>query len=140
MSRRKSTDPYIQSVIWRLNFDAIITIFQERKVANGTIHCMDYEKAIDGSGSANNPNHLTPSMSDFIADVELAARRVLKDNERLLEMFFRVYVRQEQEPDLADMDIDNIRLKVGRELTFSRVAPDHVYKRSRYIDRVKVKK
>jgi hypothetical protein len=128
---------YRQIVTWKLEFDDIIEKYQSVKVTNGSIGCMDYEQVMSGIDGGNTMNIVTPNSSDFIADVELAARHALRNDPNLWTKFEHFYIWQAGDPDLADMEIDNIRLMVGRELSMRRIAPEHFYKKPKYVDRVK---
>lgn len=71
------------SVLYRHAFGAVISKFQEQLASSGTLGAMQYGKGSD-AGKATYTGAMAvikPSDSDFICDVELAARRVLDKGE-----------------------------------------------------------
>lgn len=76
---------------WRDIFLQVIEAYQQVKSTTGSIGSLNYEKALDGSSGGACSKYVKPSMSDFIGDVELAARAALSTNEEL-RFFYDHYV------------------------------------------------
>lgn len=119
---------------YKLAFDSVIDHYHSLKSSTGSIRGLDYSKTGQGT---NNANILRVSPSDFICDVELAARRALEEIPHLYKLFVRCYVECVIDPDTQDFDIDAIRTKVGAAFTRRRMAPPTAYFKPQPIDRSK---
>lgn len=116
-------------------FQAIVVeMYLEQKRSHGSVGCMDYERALTATGGGGaNPRIVRPTISDFICDVEIAARRALTQSE--YAVFQRLYVFQDwatgeleaEEKHYGLKVVHAIRTKVG-ELLISR----SIYPASRY--------
>ena len=75
-----------------LAFERIISEFQEAKDSSGLLSATDYSKNAEAgkATSTKNSQQIQPSVSDFICDVEIAARRSLTETQ--LAYFKRHYL------------------------------------------------
>jgi hypothetical protein len=60
-----------------LAFEMIISIYQEQSANSGAVPCMQYGGQSGGGSASPRPSVIRPSISDFLADVEINARRCL---------------------------------------------------------------
>ena len=123
-----------QIVHWKQAFDETIDHYHTLKSCNVSIKGLDYSK----TGGGTNSNVIHCSASDFICDVELAARRVLSDH--LFEVFVDNYVDCVEDPDTQNLDIDRIRHLVGGAFCSKRIYPAAGYFKPKVIDRGKHKR
>ena len=81
---------------WRSVFCDVIEEYQHIKSITGTLSAINYEVALDGSsGGSRCSKVVRPSLSDFVCDVETAARRALSNNKQHLKFFLQYYVAGE---------------------------------------------
>lgn len=101
--------------------------FTETKMTHGTNAAIDYERALGGAkGPQNCTNVVRPSISDFISDVEVAARRAL--SKPLFKRFRAVYVDQLLfEDELTAEEKEAIEQKVGKTLKHRKIYPMSIY-------------
>lgn len=121
-----------QVVSWKESFDEVIDHYQSLKSSVGGVKGLDYSRS---GGGGNSANMIVVSPSDFICDVELAARRALSD--KLYHKFVACYVDCVEEPDTEDREIDAIRTNAGRIFTEKRIYPVAGYFKPKAIDRGK---
>lgn len=118
----KTRDKFTQA------FEAIIPAYQEARNRSGSgLQAMAYHQEV-GAGSATytrSTSTVRPCFSDFVADVELAARAALSPSE--LRYFRIYYVENEGQIDEVaskDRAIDAVvRLKVGQKFLGRKIAP-----------------
>lgn len=110
-----------------LAFDRVIENYEEVKVTVGTIKCPDlYSKSAKGTlgGSENSGGKVTykwfasqPTLSDYIADVELAIRASMDQSE------FKSFLERDY--------TDKIKEKAGKEFMRRRIYPMNVYMKAK---------
>jgi hypothetical protein len=128
-------------------FEEIVCRYQECVAASGGIGCINYGKGAEAGKSTHSGSSQTvkPSDSDFICDVEIAARRCLESAEL---SYFNLYYKScavvvepkdvdclkehiESFPDKyqeAVASIDNrVRLKLGSRLLANGIHPYNEY-------------
>lgn len=78
--------------IWRAAFFSVITAYQETKSVVGSTGAIDYAQAVldPGTNLQSVDGHCKPSLSDFLCDVELAAKKAL--NEEDYKFFVKYFV------------------------------------------------
>jgi hypothetical protein len=90
---------------WRMVFRKVMARYDEFVATNGTMSCSQFYKNIEGGGGGSGFNlrvvRVTPT--DYICDVELAARRALTPPEH--RFFKLVYLTKDEEiTKLADSE------------------------------------
>lgn len=86
-------------------FRDTISLYQEKVQGSGLIGCMDYATSGNQGGKATNTGRscfISASDSDFICDIEVAARRTLAEAEML---YFKKYYVSGQVVVLTDADV-----------------------------------
>lgn len=105
-----------------------MTEYRELKSIFGNSAALDYVRALDGS-SSNNPSCVAPNLGDYIADVELQAKRVLtrgSDWSTYL-LFLDLADGTQREIDQHPKVLFYMKWKVGQELE------KYLYPRSKYV-------
>jgi hypothetical protein len=83
---------------WRSVFRKVMSYYDELKSSHGTNSCEGFYKALSREGTNGgkfNPRVVRATPSDFICDLELAARRVLTKEEH--RFFKLVYLQKDAE-------------------------------------------
>jgi hypothetical protein len=108
--------------------------YMEVKRSHGSTPSRDYETLIeDGPPDGNrNTKFVRPNISDFLCDVELAAKRALTPE--LFAQFHAVYIDQSISVDvLSREDLDTIIDQVARMLVRKQIYPMIGYLRGRSV-------
>lgn len=98
-------------------FDDVMSTYKELASICYLEKACDIEKMRERSKTQRNPKVVRPSPSDFIADVFISARHVLKNAPVLWTMFQDVWVSYQRSPDVLPTECrDVIQTYVGRNL------------------------
>lgn len=83
---------------WRRQANKVLSRYQEALTISGSAKLIDYRKALQAPGRTGYVDAgSTMRLSDFIADVEITARRVLSDEQK--KLFDKHVKRFEPMPD-----------------------------------------
>jgi hypothetical protein len=112
-------------------FQAVIEQYMEIKSVNGTSSCSGFYRGLtkEGGRTGLNPRVVQAGPSEFIADVELAARRALSTDISLHILFFEEFVLG-QATGMSTEDRERIEQAVGRMLIARRIFPVEMYFRA----------
>lgn len=128
---------------YRSVFRRVLSVYDEVKSIQGTMSCAGfYAKLGSGAGSMGHSSRVVRvSDSDFICDVELAARRALAGDENELFYFQSVYIDKDERFDrdvrgtLSEERmkqlVHNVQAKVGKILSDRGIYPLQNYKKAR---------
>lgn len=118
---------------WRSIFAAVIEEYQDLKSRVGHTVSFDYEQIgmAAGGGGGRCTKIVAPNVSDFICDVELAARRVLNPSE--FGFFQHFYIGLADPNTIPHKSALNMAVmeKVGRILQARHIYPARQYFRPR---------
>jgi hypothetical protein len=107
-------------------FNAVIPVWQETMAASGGLDAMNYGKREGGFASNTACSAVVrPSKSDFVCDIEIAARRSLEVAElRWFKKFYKdAYGQIDEVPEhMAELDLA-MREKLGARLLRVKIAP-----------------
>ncbi len=116
---------------WQRIFDTVIRKYIEVKMTHGTHKALNYAHTSSGGG---NPYIVRPSLSDFICDVEIKARKALSASE--WAMFSALYVEQTSDPLLCSNELPlGIKTKLGRAFDACHIYPINLYMRGKDLRR-----
>lgn len=100
----------------------------EIKKSHGTTPSMDYAAAGERVDGNSTTKLVRPNLSDFLSDVELAAKRALKTRPDLFAQFQAVYIDQVISVDALDREsLATITEQVARILVEKRIYPIRGY-------------
>lgn len=118
---------------WRSAFDVVIPTFMEIKQSHGHLGAIDYSKALEATGGGASKGIVRVSISDFLCEVEIAARRALTAEE--YDFFKTVYVNAAEtvpmHPELYKTIDNTVREKVGKMLISREIYPLADYMKSK---------
>lgn len=118
---------------WREIFELVIASYQEFKSTSGTLGAFDYSKTLEGRGAGHIVGVAVPTISDYICEVELSAKRSLNDAE--FAVFKVVYMEMGEAPLLKDDEVGavliRIQEKVGRMMVKRKLYPISRYMKSK---------
>lgn len=138
MSGYNTTSTRIKKSDRVADFDRLIPCYIETKAALGTQKSNNYEAHGNGiSGGTRCINYCVPTSGDFVADVELQAKRalVLNGNWEMYKLFMGVFADDVVlEADVAPEKIFEIKWRVGVELD-NNIIPLHDYLNGRMVKR-----
>jgi hypothetical protein len=127
-----------QKMEWKRIFKEVCDCYEDAQTANLNINISVesmYRNMRDQLGRSTPGPDVKPCLSDFIADVELAARSVLTDTEYL--MFIDVYLNQNDVPNTGSPEteeiLETIQNKCAVEFTRRRIHPLQIYFREKYV-------
>jgi hypothetical protein len=101
---------------WKSAFQTVIEQYQEIRAANEGAGALNYEKLSNAGGFATctyNPRVVKPTLSDFVCDVEIAARTTLDKAE--LKTF-----RDADDPQSVP---EEIQMKLGKIFAAREIYP-----------------
>jgi len=125
--RRRNNKKY-----WRYVFRKVISRYEEVKETRGTVSAPNIYDAVGNYSPGSltfNPRVVRVNSSDFIADVELAAKRALENSPAELALFRAVYINgqqpspsEEQSPFFQELK-HSAQEKIGRYLRMAKIFP-----------------
>jgi hypothetical protein len=127
---------YSQLNDWKRAFDETIEFYQEAKSTLGLIPAIDYANHPAATGGPSAGGYMKPTVVEYVADVELAARRVLSPELHLV--FKALFVTSFEPVDYRSTAVEEIRVRVGRELERVGIHPAPRYFKQKHIDPNKV--
>lgn len=107
-------------------FEGVLGYYIEVKATHGTTPSRDYETVIENGppSGGRNTKLVTPSLSDFLCDIELVAKHSLSERPDLFAQFQAVYIDQIIPPsELSSDDLATITEQVARMLVSKRIYP-----------------
>ena len=115
---------------WWSGFRSVIEYYQEAQETSGSPGALNYEQAAVGAGSGFVVGKINMTLSDLIADVEIAARRALSDTQH--SFFLRVYKgRGEKGRNELTRVLDvQVQEALGRDFVDNGIYPVSKYMRS----------
>jgi hypothetical protein len=109
-------------------FESSMDHYMEVKKTHGSIQTLDYRHAAEKVDGNRSSRLVTPDPSDFLCDVELAAKRALSQRPDLYSQFRAVYIDQIISVDEIDRDdLAIITEQVARVLVEKRIYPLPAY-------------
>lgn len=114
--------------LWERAFSDVMEEYQEIKATLGSSSCEGFYNGLarEGGRTAMNTRVVRPSVIDFVADVELAARRALHPAE--FTFFRQYYINGENlQPERVELYDKTVQQKVGKMLIHRRVHPTSNY-------------
>lgn len=136
MNKRQNKARY-----WRSVFRRIVCRYDDVRSTYAAWPAMDYESAIDGYGQAATYRGIRPTPADFIADVELAAKRALTPLEWVF--FKNIYIDKNEGYKTILLEVwgedkytgfkHSVQEQVGRMLVQRKIHPfEHYMTSSKY--------
>jgi hypothetical protein len=107
---------------------AVFSVYQEAEKLSGTISAVNAAKNPGKGPTSRSTGHIKPTRSDFVADVERAAKKVL--NQKQMDCFCVFSMSKKIPETTANMEIFE---KVGMEFFRRGIYPLSVYFKDKYV-------